>query len=580
MTLAPKTQNNSKRSVTKQALLCLCVLSGFVLGACAAGRTPSARSVNIPAPTTAQERQRAINESGESLMVVPLGRDVLVPLATDSDPLPDDKVGPFELRNEPLASALQLILDGHDVPMAFESDKGLTSKITVSNLRGPLNKVVEKVCSLADLYCLYKDGILTLKETQTFTVSMPPIDLVASGGGGGAAAPAADPAGGGGGGATAAAGGGGGGFSSISSGLAAITGSAPVIDSTTRTMIYTATSRTAERAQKYFERLRTNTAMIVYETYIWEVSLTGGNSAGINWDELKKIGKYNVSLAASGAVSSTLGNPISIGLPTVNATPSDILKFISSQGATKTISQPQITMLSGTSSQLKVVREVNYIRSLTRSEPTTNNASPTISTTVDKVNTGLTLNIKSSWDDSTVYGAVGIEVNADPVFRKFDTGDGNTLELPEIASRNLTTQVRVRPGDTILIAGIVSETQRGDSSGLGMEKPWIPTSRTQTSDNSELVFLLRPRVIVFKPEDEILKERAQNLALFNPTAAQEEHQTEQVPAFSAPVAPKATIPTKPKRKPAPAALAKKVKPKSDTVQGTLTTDLLNPAGKP
>jgi hypothetical protein len=50
--------------------------------------------------------------------------------------------------------------------MAFETNEALTRTITVANLRGPLNKVVEKVCGLADLYCSYEGGILVIKETR------------------------------------------------------------------------------------------------------------------------------------------------------------------------------------------------------------------------------------------------------------------------------------------------------------------------------------------------------------------------------------------------------------------------------
>ena len=37
--------------------------------------------------------------------------------------------------------------------MAFESDAAFERTVTVANLRGPINDVVNKVCSLADLYC-------------------------------------------------------------------------------------------------------------------------------------------------------------------------------------------------------------------------------------------------------------------------------------------------------------------------------------------------------------------------------------------------------------------------------------------
>lgn len=100
--------------------------------------SPSARNVSIPSPKLAEERSKAVNENGDAVIYLPLGRDVLVPQSENGDPLPSTIVGPFELRGETLAGALQLILDGTNIPIAFEAEDGLTKTVTVTNLRGPL----------------------------------------------------------------------------------------------------------------------------------------------------------------------------------------------------------------------------------------------------------------------------------------------------------------------------------------------------------------------------------------------------------------------------------------------------------
>lgn len=456
------------------ALLACAAVSGLLVASCAPMKAPDARSINIPAPTPPEERRKAINEAAEGVIVVPLGKDVLVPAMDEGDPLPNRVIGPFELRSENLAGALQLILADYDIPLAFESDQGMTVGVTVSNLRGPLDKVVEKVCSLANMYCLYDDGVLTVKESQTFTVSLPPLPADTS-------------------------------YDAIVSGLRAFTGAEGTVDTTTRTMIYTATERTAKRAVQYFDRLRKSTAMIVYETYIWEVGLNGGNSAGIRWSQLgETIGAYNLGFSVSGDTVGDLGTPISIGLPTrgaLNMTTGDILEFISTQGAVKTISQPQLTVLSGSEATLRVAETEAYVESLTRTQNTTNDTE-TVSTTTGQVDTGFTLTIGSSWDNGTVYGNVDINLQQLLEFQDFPAGE-STLRLPKTAERELQTQVRVRPGDSVLIAGLVRERQEYDKTGVGLSNPILPFSRSGLSSNTELVILLRPRVVVYKPIDEI-----------------------------------------------------------------------------
>lgn len=446
------------------------VFLAVALTGCAQGLTPQARNINIPSPQAATEREAGINERPDSVIYLPLGHDVLVPEAENSEKLPDVQVGPYELRGETLAGALQLITAGRQIPIAFQSDLGLTRTVTVANLSGKLPDVVGQVCALADLYCIFEAGSLTVKERQTFTVTVPPI---------GADADRATL------------------LTNVAGAVKAITGREPVVDQSSRTIIYEATSRTAVQAARYFQRLRSNTALVVYETYIWEVALDTGSSMGINWDQIGSLGKFQTGISLSGAVATGLGTPISIGLPTrgeVNLSSGDVIKFISQYGAVKTISQPQLTMLSGSKARLRVADRQNYVSQITR---TVVNQETTVSTETDSVDTGFTLEIASNWDNSTVYGNVNILLQEVRSIDTFDDNPDAIVQLPQTTEREVQTQVRVRPGDSLLIAGLVRERDSMDKNGLGIEKPILPTNRTSKAGNVELVFLLKPRVIVF-----------------------------------------------------------------------------------
>lgn len=472
-----------------------CLAAGCLITAgCAQVSVPDARTVDVPTPKAADSRKKAANERPDSVMYLPLGEDVLVPETASSLGLPYEEVGPFELRSETLAGALQLILADYDVSLAFETDEGLNRRVTVANLRGPLKVVVEKVCSLADLYCSYEDNILVVKDTETFTVTLPPI-----GGGGGD--------------------GGDGGTESteflddVAEGLGAILGEEaeePIVDPTTRTIVYTATQRTAEKAARYFQRLRANTALIVFETYIWEVQLNSGNSTGIDWDQIDTFGKFNASFAIDGSVASDFTNPVSIGLPTtqnVGATPTDLVQFLSQFGAVKSISQPQITVLSGSSANLRVADTDNYVSEITT---TLDEGQSTTAVSTDTVDSGFELGIASSWDKATVYANIDLQITSviDIVEFPFTSGGegddavSTSVQLPQTTERELTTNIRMRPGDSVLIAGLVREDDRFNTRGPGIAKPILPDSRTAETENLELVILMRPRVVVYTDNDD------------------------------------------------------------------------------
>jgi hypothetical protein len=456
------------------------ISSLLVTSSCAWVDAPDARNVNIPSPTSADARRTAVNERPDSVMYLPLGEDVLVPEVMPDDELPHEIVGPFELRGETLAGALQLVLADYDISLAFETEEGLSRRVTVANLRGDLTQVVDRVCSLANLYCAYENGSIIVKDTQTFTVTLPPIGNLLE--------TETDF------------------LDNVAQGLSAIIGSdvpAPIVDPTTRTIIYSATQRTAEIASRYFQRLRANTAMIVFETYIWEVALNSGNSTGIQWDKVASLGKFQASIDINGTVGADFLNPVTIGLPTTSeltGNPSNLVNLLSQFGAVKTISQPQITMLSGAQAELRVADTRNYVSQIAT---TLDQGQATTSVNTDSVDTGFTLTIGSSWDKSTVYANVNIELTDVQRIDDFSFSDGGTngastkIQLPQTSERQLQTHIRVRPGDAVLIAGLVRENDRFDSRGIGFMAPILPDSRTAQAGNLELVILLRPRVIIY-----------------------------------------------------------------------------------
>lgn len=494
--------------------LALCLLMAAT--ACSPINAPDPRTPHIPAPQAAETRRKALNEANDSILIVELQKDVLVPKFEADQPLPDTLIGPLNFRGETLSNALELILADYDVPIAFETNEGLRRRITVSNLSGSVDKVVERVCGLANLFCAYDDGVLVVRDTQIFTVAMPPFsDGSASSGSSNTGNSNTGNSSGNTNNNSSNSGNSGNSTSTdISEGLEAITGTEVNLDEATNTIIYSATQRTAKMAQQYFTRLRARTALIVYETYIWEVQLNNANATGIRWQNFGSIGAFQTGITlGSGTLSNVVaGTPVSIGLPTrgeVDLAAGDVFRFLSEQGAVKTISQPQISVLSGSSASLSVNETRNYISELTRT--ITDQGQESVSTSTGTVDSGFTLNIDSAWDDSTVYGRIAITLEEFLGFEDFQAGTNGTLSLPRTSSRDISTTVRVRPGDSILIGGLVREQDTYDRSGPGFNQPILPVDRSTTTQNTELVMMMRPRVVVYKPIDKEAIDAAKDL---------------------------------------------------------------------
>ncbi len=459
-----------------RVLLALLLVIPFV-SSCSPADVPDARFLDVPDPERPDKKRKAVNDGETSVVRIPLGDGVFVPSARGIDRLPSDEVGPYELRSEPLATALKLILADYDIPLAFETEDAFTQTVTVTGLKGRVDRVISRICGFVDLFCAYEDGMLVVKESQTFAVTLPPIGNEE-------------------------------GLTQFQSGLASILGGDGdvVLDQSSRSLIYSATHRTQDNVEAYFRHLRNNTAMIVFELYIWEVQLENNNSAGINWSGFFDLGRYGVDYQIAGGAPSLESNvsPIVIGpvaTSNANVESNEIFEFISEYGAVKVVSQPQLTMLSGSEATLDVSETRNYINEITISE-SADGTSDNFSTTTDELVTGLTITITGQWDNKTIFGNLSIEVDEFIEFQEFPTGTDGTLNLPRTTTRSLQTQIRIRPGDTMLVAGLVSERDNYVSSGPGSSAPVLPTARTTELQNSELVFLLRPRVVIFEDMDD------------------------------------------------------------------------------
>lgn len=470
----------------------LALLASTALLTACTENLPHSPKATFSAPQRVSSKFNSVNRNREApITYIKLDKDVLRPMRQLKERLPSDRwVGPFEMREETLAGALELILADQHIPMAFQTSKVMTNTVTVTGLQGPVNDVVDRVCALANLYCSYEAGTLVVKETETFTVSLPPM--------------IADD------------------YTPFVSGIKAITGGQTYVDGLTRSLIYTTSQRNHQRAQQYFERLRANTAMIVYEIQIWEVQLSDQNQTGIDWEQLSgQIGNFDFNLTRDGAPS--IAGAIGIGAQYTSAdlTADAVLSFLQTQGAVKTVSQPQLTMLSGSNARLRVGNSRDYVSQITRTVGV--NTADNVSVATSKLETGLNLEINSAWDSGTVYGRLKIDLLNLIRLGSLDVGT-TSIQLPETSDRSLETKLRVRPGDAVLIGGIVEERNSLDQQGVpGGKKPLFATSKDKSAANTELVFMLRPRVVVYTdkpPHDAQLHETPLYQESFRPNEEQ------------------------------------------------------------
>jgi MSHA biogenesis protein MshL len=414
---------------------------------------------------------------------VEIGRENLFiahPL-TQSDPMPKINIPKMSIAGSRVYELIRALLVGQDISFEVSGDNNSVMRRTVSavNISGDLEKILNDLSQSAGFYWHYKGGTLHASPDRQFIASIPPINEI---------------------------------FESLPTMVKTLGGTDVFLDKTSRTITYKADRPNSERIASYLDYIRFNKSMIVYDTYIWEVVLSDASNTGIQWNKFN----WNGTVA---------NNPISIGFAgnSVTAAPAnsvgfssvfsgarfsmDVLaNFLQSQGTLSTISQPKIALISGGSASLRSGKTTYYVSGIGAPTISANGQSIAGATTTTPLQTGVKLTLSGDISESTIYTKINLAVTDLLSFVSYPAGQGQSLELPDIADREIHTNVRAQHNDTVLLAGVNYERINQDISGVplpGGQRVAIPTNNAKSKSRSELVIVMRPRVIKFvqKPSD-------------------------------------------------------------------------------
>jgi general secretion pathway protein D len=163
----------------------------------------------------------------------------------------------------------------------------------------------------------------------------------------------------------------------------------------------------------------------------------------------------------------------------------------------------------------------------------TNNTSYSGVGTASYISTGVTLDITPRVNPG---GLVYMDVNQEDTQPDFTTVTAANPN-PSITQRNLKTQIAVQSGETVLLGGMISDTEGKSSDGVPLLSS-IPlvgslfSSKTHSRHRTELILLITPSVITNPDEArEMTQEYQQKFESLKPLhAKQAERPVEVTPA--------------------------------------------------
>ena len=286
-------------------------------------------------------------------------------------------------------------------------------------------------------------------------------------------------------------------------------------------IIYTTDAEGEDRVREYLEQLRNGRPLVVLQLYIWEVQLNNENAEGINWTSLKfpKIGgnSQDLNLSAPATAFPAIASGVTFGAVTAGKISANLIaSFLSTQGRVQTISNPQITFISGSSAQFNVGGQTNYISSIgqlvtasnisgtTTGSSTSGVGTNTVSTS--SIATGLSIGVSGAYEAGVVFANFNLNITNLQGLNPTNSG-GETIDLPTTTNRQVSTIIRVRPGDNLVMAGMVSSSDTNSRQGIPLPgDARIPMYGDDTLLNNELVIMVKPSVVLFS--DKISTEEA------------------------------------------------------------------------
>jgi general secretion pathway protein D len=171
--------------------------------------------------------------------------------------------------------------------------------------------------------------------------------------------------------------------------------------------------------------------------------------------------------------------------------PRAILDALHAVTSVKVLSNPSVVVIDNQPATLQVGDEVP-ISTGSATVLTTNN---TIVNTIDYRNTGIILRVVPRVN---VNGNVRLDIEQE-ISNVANTSTSATL-TPTVSQRKVKSSIAVTSGQTVLLAGLISERHNGDRSGIPLldQIPGLGDAfshRSKSINRTELIIFIRPQVI-------------------------------------------------------------------------------------
>jgi general secretion pathway protein D len=307
------------------------------------------------------------------------------------------------------------------------------------------------------------------------------------------------------------------------------TGIRVTADPTNNALIVTATAQEYAPIEAALAQLDTTPLQVLVDATVAEVTLSNQLDLGLQY--FVNSGRFHAIFSPNAGSSPTPSQQTSFfpNLPGLNVLPFSaaygtldshvVLQALSTLTTVRVLSSPNLLVLNNGTARLQVGDQVPIA-----SQSSVSNLAPG-APTVNSINykdTGVILNVTPRVNAS---GLVLLDISEE--VSQPNVTSSSTLNSPTIAQRRVTSSLAVKDGQTIGLAGLITDSRTNAKSGLPwlQELPiigWLFGVREDLAKRTELLVLVTPHVIRDREQgDAITAELQRKLRLTIPIVARQ-----------------------------------------------------------
>ncbi len=293
----------------------------------------------------------------------------------------------------------------------------------------------------------------------------------------------------------------------------------PIINQNAGLITVTGTKEQLDRVQKYLQNIKERLDKeVLIDVSIISVNLSKAHSSGVNWTQFALavnspqgsgiptlsgaepgVNTYKIDGTGSRLFHLGWNNAFSFS-NTISFTMNGLMNFLKTQGNSRIVSNPKILTLNNQQALITIGDNINY-RIPQTAPANTGGSITTTSFSNESVFVGILLNIMPQISDKNE-----IMLRINPSISSFKYAEDNVKQTqpreiaPDTTEKKLSTVVRVKNGDTIILGGLIAKSNNISKNGIPGLKD-LPIlgnlfkSESVSNTVNELIFVITPIIV-------------------------------------------------------------------------------------